>query len=730
MKISSINNFNNIKYSNTKNNLPYLKNNQIVSYKNYAKMPSTNQYLAINPAFTGGYSLSLLETVKNLNDASYPPDIKALAQEVLDNGNPENKTLINVHKAKYGKINQMKSLDEVKAAYPEFNDVLSDENVQYNANSFIDDVRNGKLEWFDEDTDLALQLLQMYWADGFSINDLKEYTNGKDIDGTFKKLNIPKLNSTYANVLKLSDKKYNERFTSEMYKRLKGIERKKAEKRDGVYIPRGPMPDEQKKKISEGLIKHYAEHPEKLIEMSERMKQYYKEHPEERENLSDVLEISWNLREARSVRKALSKFLSKKDITPDEFAKLNLTENKMEGNTLKDFWNRMPWAKKQWSACMTKGWEIHRKQKEKEEDKKNLISIAMYPPSMERNMISWFKSNGYNLDKIDDLKAYVRLDGREMPSRDKYTSKAVSAYLNEFDKNGEIQASMLHLCLLRSFGDIYYSKTLSDATRIATCEYLMDELQMEPDKADVNEMTISDVTNIYARIYSMASEDGVKEIIDILENNLEKSYLAVQKRNVIPARKAKNKADNVANVLQNLIRLRKEGFLAPECDKAGDYIIIPKTMQLEIAEMMNNITDAETLDKMVLEYVSAADNYNMIKDACQLSVLSTLSELLKEARKDDCPQEEKDVIYAIKNYVFSKYIDEAGNFINIQMRDLASYFTNIVNVAKQTGCADIAQKFWDNFDSVYCEIKDSNTSNIVFERIINNFLSQYTSESL
>ena len=58
----------------------------------------------------------------------------------------------------------------------------------------------------------------------------------------------------------------------------------------------------------------------------------------------------------------------------------------------------------------------------------------MYPPSMERNMISWFKSNGYNLDKIDDLKAYVRLDGREMPSRDKYTSKAVSAYLNEFDK--------------------------------------------------------------------------------------------------------------------------------------------------------------------------------------------------------------------------------------------------------------------------------------------------------
>ena len=284
MKISSINNFNNIKYSNTKNNLPYLKNNQIVSYKNYAKMPSTNQYLAINPAFTGGYSLSLLETVKNLNDASYPPDIKALAQEVLDNGNPENKTLINVHKAKYGKINQMKSLDEVKAAYPEFNDVLSDENVQYNANSFIDDVRNGKLEWFDEDTDLALQLLQMYWADGFSINDLKEYTNGKDIDGTFKKLNIPKLNSTYANVLKLSDKKYNERFTSEMSKRLKGIERKKAEKRDGVYIPRGPMPDEQKKKISEGLIKHYAEHPEKLIEMSERMKQYYKEHPEEREN--------------------------------------------------------------------------------------------------------------------------------------------------------------------------------------------------------------------------------------------------------------------------------------------------------------------------------------------------------------------------------------------------------------------------------------------------------------
>ena len=39
----------------------------------------------------------------------------------------------------------------------------------------------------------------------FSIEDLKEYTNGKKISGILEKFNIPRRNSTYAYVLKLSD---------------------------------------------------------------------------------------------------------------------------------------------------------------------------------------------------------------------------------------------------------------------------------------------------------------------------------------------------------------------------------------------------------------------------------------------------------------------------------------------------------------------------------------------
>ena len=155
----------------------------------YAKLPSTNQYLA----FTGGYSLNLAETIKNLDklaakDSSvYPRHIREWAEMILESGNKAKLTLIDIHKKYYESLKDCTSLNEAKERFAEFADVLSDKQVKFSEKSFGDDVKKGLIEYFDKDEDLSLQLLKLYYADVFSINDLKQYTGGKDIYYTMKK---------------------------------------------------------------------------------------------------------------------------------------------------------------------------------------------------------------------------------------------------------------------------------------------------------------------------------------------------------------------------------------------------------------------------------------------------------------------------------------------------------------------------------------------------------------
>ena len=57
-------------------------------------------------AFTGGKSLNLSQTVRQIEQfGSFPPDIKEEAKEIIKTGNPDNKTLIDVHKEKYDGLN-------------------------------------------------------------------------------------------------------------------------------------------------------------------------------------------------------------------------------------------------------------------------------------------------------------------------------------------------------------------------------------------------------------------------------------------------------------------------------------------------------------------------------------------------------------------------------------------------------------------------------------------------
>ena len=403
MRISPIT-FNNVKFNNFSNKQKSTPVSSSAIGRAALPMPVYANYLA----FCGGSSLNLRESVENLDKLSikngghrgdkFPQDIYEYALSVIKSGNPEDYTLVDVHKQKYSILNDCYNLDDVKALFEEFGNVISDSKVDYKDDSFIARVKRGEVENFNKDEDLALQLLKLYWAQGFSLNDLKRYADNVDLYHTIKKLNIPTLDRDYAHVLKFSDKDYNERITSIMtQRRLESMERK-IQEADGepVFIPRGPLSDMHKKHISEALINHYAEHPEKIVQMSQRQKEYFETHPEQIELLRDVGNYAFNnTQEGRSIKKYMVKFFKKYNVPFDDSilaGNADKTSNSQQELFAK-FWELNGWAKEKASVAMKKAWQFANDMSASAPAERNVYDIKLAPRGLIDELRTWCKQN-------------------------------------------------------------------------------------------------------------------------------------------------------------------------------------------------------------------------------------------------------------------------------------------------------------------------------------------------
>ncbi len=367
------------------------------SLGSFSKLPSTQTYLS----FTGGYSLNLAETIRNLdklaekNPNLYPKNIREWAGIILETGNQAKKTLIDIHKDYYESLKSCPTLEAVKEKFPEFEKVISANDVQFSKNSFGDAVKSGELECFDKDEDLTLQILKLYYGEGFSLNDLKNYADGKDIYHTMKKLEIPRLNRDYGHILKFSDPQYNERLTAEMtYKRRLALDAKARAEGEPVHIPRGPLSQEHKDHISEGLIRAYTENPNLLFEMSERRKAFYLNNPEKSEQLSRVLNKAWNIFGADRIKSALSKFMKSKGFKDFDVESNPVTHTKDQTKTLKQFWATNEWARKSFSKNMEYAWK-----KVKEEDA-YFYTFDITPNGYKRKFFDWAKEKGIDVSNL------------------------------------------------------------------------------------------------------------------------------------------------------------------------------------------------------------------------------------------------------------------------------------------------------------------------------------------
>lgn len=529
---------------NIKNNIDFKMQNMVVNSTALSqssnrenisgKLPSTEQYLS----FRGGYSLNLSQTIKGLDKLAekessvYPKHIREWAGMILDSGNKTKETLIDIHKKYYETLKSCTTLEQAKLKFPEFSDVLPDNAVGYYKNSFGYVVKNGLLECFDKDEDLSLQILKLYYGEGFSLNDLKQYAGGKDIYYTMKKLNIPTLNKDYGHILKFSDPEYNERLTAEMtYKRRLTLDEKAMkETGDPVYIPRGPLSKEHRQHISEGLLKYHAEHPEKVFEMSERQKKFFEENPEKAEIFRRVMNKAWNVGGADRIKKALSDFMKGKGFKDFKANELDnpLSINSAKSNTIKQFWGVNEWAKKAFSKNMEYAWK-----KVKEENEMSYI-VDVTPKGLKDKFYKWAKEQGLKTEELEFTATYYphkpELNNYEI-SINKYMPKYIDSC--PYDESSLV-ANSYFIALLninREIGKMSKNAKINTTTQsriFAMQEVIKESLFVDKnlpfEKNQFKQLGTTEAQNVFGFLQKACMDYHEHTLINLFNKNLDKAY--------------------------------------------------------------------------------------------------------------------------------------------------------------------------------------------------------------
>ncbi|HIT93192.1 MAG TPA: hypothetical protein IAD11_09800 [Candidatus Stercorousia faecigallinarum] len=506
---------------------------------NSAQIPSTLQYLA----FTGGYSMDLGQTIRQLdklaqkNSSIYPPNIREWAGMIMEEGNKTKDTLISIHKKYFANLKNCFNLNEIKVKFPEFKEVISSGDIKASKGSFLDKFNRGELEFFDNDEDLSVQLIKLYWGEGFSLNDLKRYADGFDLYHTMKRLNIPTASRDYGHVLKFSDPEYNERLTREMTeKRLAALDRKaQVEEGEPVYIKRGPLSAEHKQKISEGLKKYYQENPEKIYDMSERQKEFYRLNPEKSEEISRVLNKAWNIFGADRIKAALSKFMKSKGVQTFNPENNPVDLPKEQSKLLKQFWGANEWARKSFSKNMEYAW------KKVKEDMNKFYLIDITPEGFKKKFFQWAQEKNLNLNHLDfNFKIYKYKHGLDSGNGEeisKYTPKFIDEYSEKINiDQSRLMANSYLLSLInlsKDLKNISKKHNVSQETQktIELSRHLIKELLFEQGNGlqrNIKSFDAAEIQDIYKSVLTLFFKlDNAEQFIQLFKKNLDSAYNSV-----------------------------------------------------------------------------------------------------------------------------------------------------------------------------------------------------------
>lgn len=484
-----------------------------------------------------GQTIRQLDKLAQKNSSIYPPNIREWAGMIMEEGNKTKDTLISIHKKYFANLKNCFNLNEIKVKFPEFKEVISSGDIKASKGSFLDKFNRGELEFFDNDEDLSVQLIKLYWGEGFSLNDLKRYADGFDLYHTMKRLNIPTASRDYGHVLKFSDPEYNERLTREMTeKRLAALDRKaQVEEGEPVYIKRGPLSAEHKQKISEGLKKYYQENPEKIYDMSERQKEFYRLNPEKSEEISRVLNKAWNIFGADRIKAALSKFMKSKGVQTFNPENNPVDLPKEQSKLLKQFWGANEWARKSFSKNMEYAW------KKVKEDMNKFYLIDITPEGFKKKFFQWAQEKNLNLNHLDfNFKIYKYKHGLDSGNGEeisKYTPKFIDEYSEKINiDQSRLMANSYLLSLInlsKDLKNISKKHNVSQETQktIELSRHLIKELLFEQGNGlqrNIKSFDAAEIQDIYKSVLTLFFKlDNAEQFIQLFKKNLDSAYNSV-----------------------------------------------------------------------------------------------------------------------------------------------------------------------------------------------------------
>jgi len=206
-------------------------------------------------SFTASKMISLEEQLERIEESALPERIQGNVRKELEQGSKKN--LCSIHRETYAPLLECRTLDEAKALFPEFQDVIDAKDLEESLmSSTMKRIKKGKIEGVKIE-DLSLELLKSHYGRGLSPSHYKEAFFGLSKETIFRMLellNIKRLDGKYLFLVNSSSPE----------KRAKNSAAWTKEKRAARSLE---------------AIKEWDDE-EKRKTLSKKKKQYYKDHPE------------------------------------------------------------------------------------------------------------------------------------------------------------------------------------------------------------------------------------------------------------------------------------------------------------------------------------------------------------------------------------------------------------------------------------------------------------------
>ena len=286
------------------------------------------------PSFGSASDITIKYAIEKRSNL-LPDRVKQEITKRLNAGKDSLMKLYELHEDVYAPLQKTKTLEQAKALYPEFSDVLELTTIDGNRSIALKAVRKiMPLENF------SLDLLKKLYSPESAEQIVSDYgfTNRNLLNWLMDKLNVKKLKGNYIQLLKMS--------TEEENSRIAEISRQ------AIY----KNPEAQAKRQAKAAAHHRT--PEYREKKRKEMINFYKNNPDRVEMVRKLSNLTWEL--CPEIKTALSEYTSHmpaytKNILSKRAGgiKLSAQEKRTLCNYYKNFWAKNPEFKEIYSKART-----------------------------------------------------------------------------------------------------------------------------------------------------------------------------------------------------------------------------------------------------------------------------------------------------------------------------------------------------------------------------------------